>query len=69
MNRSIGLVALLALAILAMLGAVAVTRPVHVEQNGHSKPIESAATSPTDGGSLDSLLDTIHVEHQIRHGR
>ena len=69
MNRSAGLIGLLALAILAIVGSVAITRPVRVEENGHSKPVESAATTPADGGSLDSLLDTIHVEHQMSHGR
>jgi hypothetical protein len=68
-NRSVGLFALLALAILSIVGAVAITRPVRVEQNGHSNPGKSAATRPTDGGSLDSLLDTIHLEHGLKHGR
>ena len=69
MNRSVGLVALLLLAILAIVSVVAITRPVRVQENGLSKPIESAATAPADAGSLDSLLDSIHVEHQMKHGR
>jgi hypothetical protein len=68
-KRSVGLVALLVLAILSIVGVVAITRPVRIEENGHSKPIESAATASADAGSLDSLFDAIHVEHEMKHGR
>ena len=70
MNRSLGLFALLALAILSIVTVVAITRPVHVETNGHSKS-EPTATAPAtgDAGSLDSLLDGVRIEHQIQHGR
>jgi hypothetical protein len=68
-NRSVGLVALLVLAILAIVGAIAITQPIRVEENGHSKPGETAATTPGDGGPLDSMLDAIQVDHQLKHGR
>ena len=70
MNRSLGLFALLALAILSILGAVAVTRPVRIEENGHARA-EPTAGSPfdRDAGSLDSLLDGVRIEHQLNHGR
>jgi uncharacterized iron-regulated membrane protein len=68
-NRSVGLVALVLLAILSIVGAVAITRPVRIEENGHSRAIESAAAAPSDAGPLDSLLDVIHVEHLMKHGR
>jgi hypothetical protein len=69
MNQSIGLLALLMLAILSIVGVVAITRPVRIEENNHLKPIESAATASSDAGSLDSLFDAIHVDHQMKHGR
>jgi hypothetical protein len=69
-NRSTGLVALLGLAILAILGAVAITRPVRIEPNGHAWA-EPTVTVPVDhdGGSLDSLLDGVRIEHHLNHGR
>ena len=70
MNRSLGLFALLLLAILSIVAVVAITRPVHVETNGHSKD-EATATAPaeSDAGSLDSLVDGVRIEHQMKHGR
>ena len=70
MNRSLGLLALLVLAILSIVGVVAVTRPVRVEGNGHTTP-QPTATAPVseDAGSLDSLLDGVRIEHQLKHGR
>jgi hypothetical protein len=71
MNRSLGLLALLALAILSIVGVVGVTRPVRVEGNGQStapQPTASAAVT-TDAGSLDSLLDGLRIDHQMKHGR
>lgn len=71
MNRSFGLLALLALAILSLVGVVAVTRPVRVESNEHPTAVQPTATArvTTDAGSLDSLLDGVRIDHQIRHGR
>lgn len=70
MNRSVGLAVLLLLAILAIVGVVGVTRPVRVETATQTP--QSTATAPPiehDAGSLDSLLDGLHVEHQMTHGR
>jgi len=69
-NRSLGLFALLALAILSIVAVVAITRPIRVESSGPSKG-EATATASTasDGGSLDSLLDGVRIEHQMKHGR
>ena len=71
MNRSLGLAALLVLAIISIVGAVGVTRPVRVETATHSNAPEPTATAPvaSDAGSLDSLLDAVHVEHLMNHGR
>jgi hypothetical protein len=61
---------LLALAILSIVAVVAITSPVRVEPNGHPKD-EATATAPAtgDAGSLDSLLDGVRIEHQMKHGR
>jgi hypothetical protein len=69
-NRSLGPFALLLLAILSIVAVVAVTRPVRVETNGHSKG-EATAVAPaeSDAGALDSLLDGVRIEHQLKHGR
>jgi hypothetical protein len=60
----------LVLAILSIVAAVAITRPVRVETNGHPNG-EATATAPAtaDAGSLDSLLDGVRIEHQLKHGR
>ena len=70
MNRTVGLAALLLLAILAIVGVVGVTRPVRVEKA--TKTQEPSSTAPpieNDAGSLDSLLDGLHVDHGMKHGR
>ena len=70
MNRTLGLSALLLLAILAIVGVVGVTRPVRVETATHSpEPTAAAPPIDNDAGSLDSLLDGLHVEHLMKHGR
>jgi len=69
-NRTLGLAALILLAILAIVGVVGVTRPVRVESSTQTQ--EPTATAPPierDAGSLDSLLDALHVEHFMKHGR
>ena len=70
MKRSSGLFALLALAILAIVVVVGVTQPVRVVSPPPGSPTETAA-APTigDAGSLDSLIDAVHVEHGMNHGR
>lgn len=71
MSRSIGLIALLVLAALAVVSAVDVTRPVRVEPAPAASAPESVAVAPSavDAGSLDSLLDTVQAEHLLKHGR
>ena len=70
MKRASGLFALLALAIFAIVAVVGVTRPVRVISPPPGSTIETAATAtPGDAGTLDSLLDAIHVEHGMNHGR
>lgn len=66
-----GLVALLALAILSLVAVVGLTRPVRREPASARSAPEPAAAAPVtgDAGSLDSLLDAIHVEHLLNHGR
>jgi hypothetical protein len=70
-KRASGLFALLALAILAVVAVVGVTRPVRVlsPPPGGSTTAAAAAPTPGDAGTLDSLLDAIHVEHGMQHGR
>jgi hypothetical protein len=69
-KRASGLFALLALAILAIVAVVGVTRPVGVISAPPGSTTESAAApTPGDAGTLDSLLDAIHVEHGMQHGR
>ena len=71
MSRSLGLVALLGLAVLALIVVIGVTHPIRVEPlpPGSAPEPTATATAPDDAGSLDSLLDGIHVEHDIKHGR
>ena len=70
MKRASGLFALLALAILAIVLVVGVTRPVRVLSPPPGSTTEAtAAPTPEDAGTLDSLLDAIHVEHGMQHGR
>jgi hypothetical protein len=69
-KRTSGLYALLVLAILAIVAVVGVTRPVRVVTSPPGSTTETAA-APTarDAGSLDSLLDAVHIEHGMNHGR
>ncbi len=70
MNRTLGLAALLLVAILSIVGVVGVTRPVRVESATRANTPESSAPAvENDAGSLDSLLDGLHVEHGMKHGR
>ena len=68
MNRSVGLVALLLASALALVAVVGVTRPVRVEAGSRPEPTVTAP-APIDAGSLDSILDAVHVEHSIKLGR
>jgi len=70
-SRSLGLVGLVGLAVLALIAVIGVTRPVSVEPplSGSTPQPTVTASAPDDGGSLDLLLDGIHVEHGINHGR
>jgi hypothetical protein len=69
-KRSIGLVLLLGLAILSLVAVVAVTRPVRVELPREPDSSDTtAARLSKDGGSLDSLLDAIQVDHLLKRGR
>jgi hypothetical protein len=69
-KRASGLFALLALAILAIVLVVGVTRPVPVLPAPPGSATETAAApTPGDAGSLDSLIDAVHVEHGMNHGR
>jgi hypothetical protein len=68
-KRDVGLVALLSIAVLTMLVVVGLNRPVRVEPGPRT---ESTATVPTPtdgGGSLDSMLDAIQLEHWMQQGR
>jgi len=69
--RSFGLLALLALAILSVITALAMNHPARIEPAPAGSVPETAAVvpPPTDAGSLDSILDAVHVEHGIKHGR
>ena len=68
MKPSIGLVGLLALAVLSIVAVVGLTQPIRVQPGANPEPTAVAPT-PTDGGSLDSILDAIQVEHGVKHGR
>jgi hypothetical protein len=69
-KHATGLFALLALAILAIVVVVGVTRPVHVIPGPPGSVTETAvAPTPGDAGTLDSLFDAVHVEHWMKHGR
>jgi hypothetical protein len=70
MKRASGLFALLALAILSIVAVVGVNRPVRVFPPSPAATIETAAPPvPGDAGPIDSLIDAVHVEHGINHGR
>ena len=69
MNRSAGLIALLLLSGLALVAVLGVTSPIRVEAGGASEPAAAAIPALTDAGSLDSLLDAVHLEHAIKRGR
>jgi hypothetical protein len=70
-RRSLGLLALVAMAILALVAVIGVTRPVRVQPSppGSAPEPTAAPQATSDAGSLDSVLDGIHVEHAIKHGR
>jgi hypothetical protein len=71
-SRTLGLTALPLLAILSIVGVVGLTRPVRVESAMHAnapQPTASAPSIESDAGSLDSLLDGLHVDHGMKHGR
>jgi len=71
-SRTLGLAAILLLAILSIVGVVGVTRPVRVDSTSQAstpQPTAAASTHESDAGSLDSLLDGLHVEHQMTLGR
>jgi len=69
-TRSVGVAALLGLAIVSIVAALSLRRPVQVEEAGHSSAIEltTIPVSP-DAGSLDTMIDAIHIEHGLNHGR
>lgn len=70
MSRSIWLLALLSLAILSIVAALGVTRPIRVALPSETRSESTApAVASTDAGVLDSLLDAVHLEHSIKHGR
>ena len=71
MSRTVWLLALLVFAIFSLVAVVGVTRPVRVEPPREARSSESTAAAPSsmDGGTLDSLLDAIQVEHLMKHGR
>ena len=71
MSRSAGLIALLTLAILAIAAVTGLTGRVRVEPapTGAGPQTSGADPAPTDAGSLDSVLDAIHIEHFLKHGR
>ena len=73
MSRSVWLFALLLVAVLSLVAVVAVTRPVRVEpireRNSPDSTVAAPAPVPRDAGTLDSLLDAIHLEHLMKHGR
>ena len=68
MNRLGGLLALVAVALLAALVAVRLTAPtVHIVPDPDEAKL--ARTSAPDAGSLDSIVDSVQLEHSIKHGR
>ncbi len=71
MSRSFGLLALLALAIVLLITAVGMNPRVRVVPAPVGSAPETTAVAPvnTDAGSLDSILDAVHVEHLIKRGR
>ena len=71
MSRSLGLFALVAFAALALIAVIGVTRPIRVEPPPPGSAPEPTATAaaPNDAGSLDTVIDAIHVEHSLKHGR
>ena len=68
MKRAVGLVVLLLAAALALVAVVGVTRPVRVEASLRPEPTVTAPI-PIDAGSLDAIIDGVHVEHSIKFGR
>ena len=68
MNRQGGILVLAALAILCTIVIIGLKREPHIEPARPESPAETAAAGP-DAGSLDSMLDAVHVEHLIKHGR
>jgi hypothetical protein len=71
LSRSIGLFALLAIAVLTLIAVIGVTRPVRVgpPPPGSAPEPLPVAGARVDAGSLDSFVDGIHVEHFMKHGR
>ena len=69
MKRSAGLVGLLLLSAAALVAVIGVTSPIRVEPGATPEPTAAAPPALTDAGSLDSLLDAIHLEHGIKSGR
>ena len=69
MNRSAGLVALVVLSIAALIAVAGVTPPVGVAPGPAILEPVAATRPPGDAGSLDAILDAVHVEHVIKLGR
>jgi hypothetical protein len=68
MNRLVGLLALVATALLAALVVAQLTAPtVHIVPDPDEAKL--ARTSTPDAGSLDSIVDSVQLEHSIKHGR
>jgi len=67
-NRQAGLLVLAILAILCTIVIVDLQRQPHIEPAPPGSLPETAVSAP-DAGSLDSILDAVHVEHLIKHGR
>ena len=69
--RSLGLIVLLAVAVLAVVTAWGMNHRVRVEPAPAGSVPETAAVvpPPADAGSLDSILNAVEVEHLIKHGR
>ena len=68
MKPTIGTLALLGIAILAIVAVVGLTHPIRVEPGSAPEPT-ATASAPGDAGSLDSILDAIHLEHGLKRGR